>query len=59
MWMSYSTKMRKGTNLEINDGDETILLCDYSSAGNTWTADSRYKVWLPYPVNMMKNPFKD
>ncbi|MEJ1973051.1 MAG: hypothetical protein WDM96_11505 [Lacunisphaera sp.] len=28
----------KGTNL---------LLCDFASAGNTWAAGSRYRVWLP------------
>jgi DUF1680 family protein len=24
-----------------------VHLCDYASAGNTWDADSRYRVWLP------------
>ena len=24
-----------------------LLLCDYASAGNTWTDGSRYRVWMP------------
>jgi uncharacterized protein len=26
---------------------DDIRLCDYASAGNTWDANSRYRVWLP------------
>jgi len=29
-----------------NSGED-ILMCDYASAGSTWSDDSRYKVWLP------------
>ena len=28
-------------------GGGSVLLCDFASAGNTWSADSRYRVWLP------------
>lgn len=24
-----------------------ILMCDYASAGNTWSDESRYRVWMP------------
>jgi hypothetical protein len=24
-----------------------VRLCDYASAGNTWSPDSRYRVWMP------------
>ena len=24
-----------------------VVLCDYASAGNTWDARSRYRVWMP------------
>jgi hypothetical protein len=29
------------------DGAAPLLLCDFSSAGNTWTPASAYRVWLP------------
>ena len=28
-------------------GGGTVQLCDFASAGNTWTDASRYRVWLP------------
>ncbi|MCK4966708.1 glycoside hydrolase family 127 protein, partial [bacterium] len=28
-----------------------LLLCDFSSAGNTWDRKSRYRVWLPQHLN--------
>ena len=28
-------------------GPAHVRLCDYASAGNTWSPDSRYRVWLP------------
>lgn len=57
IWMSFTTKMIKGTNLEQNGGEEVISLCDYASAGDEWKQSSRYRVWLPAPINVMKNPF--
>jgi len=32
--------------LTTADG-QTTKLCDFASAGNTWSAESRYRVWLP------------
>jgi DUF1680 family protein len=28
-------------------GDSGLLMCDFASAGNTWTDASRYRVWMP------------
>ncbi len=30
----------------------TITLCDYVSAGNGWSTQSLFRVWLPQPLNM-------
>ena len=29
------------------EGGGSILMCDYASAGSTWSAESQYRVWLP------------
>lgn len=39
------------------DGKKTLLrMCDYASAGRTWTEDSALRVWLPQPLNL-ESPF--
>jgi hypothetical protein len=39
------------------DGKQAVLrFCDYASAGNTWSADSIFRVWLPQPLDLA-NPF--
>jgi hypothetical protein len=35
------------------EGKRVILrFCDYASAGQTWTPDSEFRVWLPQPLNL-------
>jgi hypothetical protein len=36
-----------GIDMAYSAGAEQIRLCDYASAGNTWSPDSRYRVWMP------------
>jgi DUF1680 family protein len=36
VWMSYRLPRRDGP---------AVVLCDFASAGNTWSAASRYRVW--------------
>jgi uncharacterized protein len=28
----------------------TLTMCDYASAGNRWSADNLFRVWLPQPL---------
>jgi len=37
-----------GISMAFNAGP--IRLCDYASAGNTWSPGSRYRVWMPAPL---------
>lgn len=30
----------------------SLTLCDYASAGNRWSADNRFRTWLPQPLNV-------
>jgi hypothetical protein len=34
--------------------DADLLMCDYASAGNTWTAGSAYRVWLAERIDMSR-----
>jgi DUF1680 family protein len=59
IWMSFTAPLVLGTDLE---GDfrnpKQISFCDFASAGNTWGEDSRYKVWIPKTLNVMKSDYK-
>jgi DUF1680 family protein len=33
-----------------------LRMCDYASAGHTWSEPSTFRVWLPQPLNLEK-PF--
>jgi DUF1680 family protein len=59
IWMSFRAPLVLGTDLE---GDfrnpKQVNFCDFASAGNTWGEDSRYKVWIPQTMNVMKTDYK-
>ena len=59
IWMSFTAPLILGTDLE---GDfrnpRQINFCDFASAGNTWGEDSRYRVWIPTTLNVMKADYK-
>jgi DUF1680 family protein len=59
IWMSFTAPLVLGTDLE---GDfrnpKQIHFCDFASAGNTWGEDSRYGVWIPKTLNVMKTDYK-
>jgi DUF1680 family protein len=39
-----------------NGRESTLALCDYASAGQTWTAASKLRVWLPHQLDG-RDPF--
>jgi hypothetical protein len=59
IWLAFTAPLVLGTDLE---GDfvnpKQITFCDFASAGNTWGEDSRYKVWIPRTLNVMKTDYK-
>lgn len=59
VWMSFTAPLVLGTDLE---GDfrnpKQVNFCDFASAGNTWSEDSRYRVWIPQTLNVMKTDYK-
>lgn len=36
-----------------------LVMCDYASAGNRWSVDSLYRVWLPQPMFLRNIYVKD
>ena len=59
IWMAFTAPLVLGTDLE---GDfrnpRQVHFCDFASAGNTWSADSRYRVWIPQTLNVMNAVYK-
>lgn len=52
IWMAFSAPCKTGTDLE-GEGSvaKSISFCDFASAGNTWDASTRYRVWLKKTLN--------
>jgi len=56
IWLSFTAKARLGTGISSTDGPpSTIRLCDFGTAGNTWSPHTRYRVWLPEPLDVRKD----
>ena len=54
MWMAFTAPMVMGTDLEGEFAQpRQIGLCDFSSAGNTWNKNIRYRVWLRKTLNVI------
>jgi DUF1680 family protein len=59
VWMAFTAPLALGTDLEGEyRTPRQIGFCDFASAGNTWGEDSRYRVWIPQTLNVMKADYK-
>jgi len=59
VWMSFTAPLVLGTDLEGEGRNaKQIHFCDFASAGNTWTSDSRYRVWIKQTLNVMNAAYK-
>ena len=59
VWMSFTAPLVLGTDLEGEfRNPKQVNFCDFASAGNTWGEDSRYLVWIPQTLNVMKTDYK-
>jgi uncharacterized protein len=59
IWMAFTAPLILGTDLEGESRNpKQVNFCDFASAGNTWSEDSRYKVWIPVTLNVMKAEYK-
>ncbi len=59
VWMAFTAPLVLGTDLEGDSRNpRQIHFCDFASAGNTWSPDSRYRVWIPQTLNVMNAVYK-
>lgn len=59
IWMSFTAPLVLGTDLEGEGRNaRQIHFCDFASAGNTWTYESRYRVWIKQTLNVMNTVYK-
>ena len=59
IWMAFTAPLVLGTDLEGEFANtKQIQFCDFASAGNTWNEESRYRVWIPETLNVMKTEYK-
>ena len=58
IWMAYTAPLVLGTDLEGEArSPKQIYFCDFASAGNTWSKDVRYRIWIPETLNVMNGPY--
>jgi len=59
IWLGFSIPCLVGTNLESGGKvPKDIKFCDFASAGNTWTEESRYRVWIEKTLNVMNMKYE-
>jgi len=58
VWMSFTAPLVLGTDLEGEfKQPKQIHFCDFASAGNTWSRDMRYRVWIFKTLNVMNSVY--
>lgn len=59
VWMAFTAPLVLGTDLEGDSRNpKQIHFCDFASAGNTWSYDARYRVWIRQTLNVMNTVYK-
>ena len=53
-WVTGRIKCQMESHGERGPRVEYITFCDYASAGNTYSADSRFRVWSPAIIDPMR-----
>ncbi|MDX1283674.1 MAG: glycoside hydrolase family 127 protein [Draconibacterium sp.] len=58
-WMTFTIPMVLGTDLEGEfKQPQQVKFCDFASAGNTWQEGTRYRIWIPQTLNVMKMEYE-
>ncbi len=51
-WMEFKVPFLVRPSHFFNHHEKTLVMCDYSSAGNNWNEKNLYRVWIPQPMYM-------
>lgn len=59
VWLAFTAPLVLGSDLE-GEAKKPLrkAFCDFGSAGNTWDASIRYRVWLPETLNIQRTEYK-
>jgi DUF1680 family protein len=55
VWMAFTAPLVLG-GYNVNVSTEQISFCDFASAGNIWSKNVRFRVWIPTVCSFMKTP---
>jgi DUF1680 family protein len=59
VWLSFTVPVMLGTGIaSTSEEPRQIHFCDFGSAGNTWDPETRYRVWLSEPLNVIKSKYE-
>lgn len=59
MWMAFSVLAKPGTGISATSNPPVLIhFCDFGSAGNEWRRNTRYRIWLPEPLNVMEGRYE-
>ena len=50
VWMAFDVPFEVRPSHYFNHHEVRLTLCDYASAGNRWSSDDLFRVWLPCPL---------
>ena len=50
VWMAFDVPFEVRPSHYFNHHQVTLTMCDYASAGNGWSSDNLFRVWLPRPL---------
>ena len=58
IWMAFAAFLPMGAHSESPDNvhPQAVRFCDFASAGDTWTDESAYRVWLPVELRPWDTP---
>ncbi len=52
VWMAFEVPFLYRPTHFVNHESRSIIMCDYASAGNHYTEDNLFRVWMPQPLFM-------
>lgn len=50
VWMAFEVPFLYRPTHFVNHKKETLVMCDYASAGNQYSTENLFRVWMPQPM---------
>ncbi|MEX1116620.1 MAG: beta-L-arabinofuranosidase domain-containing protein [Akkermansiaceae bacterium] len=58
IWLSFDVPFKVQPKHYFDHHEITLGMCDYASAGNGWSGENLFRVWLPQPL-FLRNAFPE